>query len=102
VEVRIAGQSYAIKTDADEGYVHELAGFVDDRIREVQRGTRTVAMHSVAILAALHIADELFRERRGRKDLQRRVREKSRVILDYLETEGSKVTPHGQGGGSIS
>ncbi len=87
VAVTIAGQRYVLKSDADETYVNTLAGFVDARIRDVQRSSKQVATHQVAILAALQIADELFRERRGRAELRRRVREQSRRMLDALARE---------------
>jgi cell division protein ZapA len=82
--VSIAGQRYTIKSDADEGYVHALAGLVDERMREIQRGAKTAAPHAVAVLTALQIADELVRERRGRAELRRRVREETRAIRELL------------------
>ena len=85
--MNIAGQRYVLKSDADERYVHSLAGFVDDKIREVQRGSRHVATHEVAILAALQIADSLFRERRGRAALRKRVRTEARRMLDVISRE---------------
>ena len=39
----------------------QLAEFVDSRMREISSGTLTVDSLKVAILAALHIADELHR-----------------------------------------
>lgn len=83
----IAGQRYAVRTDSDETYVAQLAAYVDAKMREVRRATRLVPTHSVAILAALQIADELQRERRSRGELRREVRERSRAILRYLERE---------------
>ena len=83
----IAGQRYSLRSDADETYVNSLAGYVDEKIREVQRASKQVATHQVAILTALQIADELFRERRGRAELRRRVREQSRRMLDVIARE---------------
>lgn len=85
--VHIAGQRYVLKSDADEQYVHSLASYVDDRIRDVQRSTKQVSTHQVAILAALQIADSLFRERRGRAELRKRVRDQSRRLLDAIARE---------------
>jgi cell division protein ZapA len=89
VTVDIAGQKFTLKTDADEGYVKSLARFVTEKMDEAKRGAKTVATQSVAILAAMHIADDLFQARRSEKDLRRRVKEKSRTILDLLEKETS-------------
>ncbi len=87
VAVTIAGQHYTIKSDAEEAYVHSLAGLVDDKMREVQRGAKTAAPHAVAVLAALQIADELVRERNGRAELRRRVRQETRAIRQTLDRE---------------
>jgi len=47
VAVQIAGQKYVIKTDADEAYVGALARYVDKKIDEAKRVTRTVSTHQV-------------------------------------------------------
>jgi cell division protein ZapA len=87
VAVKIAGQQLTIKSDAEEAYVHSLAGLVDERIKDVQRGARTAAPQAVAVLAALQIADELVRERERRAALRRRVREKTSELKKLLERE---------------
>ena len=91
VAVEIAGQRYVIKSDADEAYVHELAHYVDGRIDELRRATRTVSTPQVAILAALNIADDLFRERREGGELKRKVRERTKAVLEYLQREAKQV-----------
>jgi cell division protein ZapA len=87
VGVEIAGQHYAIRTDAGEEYVEELARYVDRKIAEARRATRTVSTHQVVILAALNIADELFREQRLQSDLKDRIRERALRALEHLEEE---------------
>ena len=59
IKVEIYNQTYSIRSDGDAEYVHKLAEYVDTKMREVTTGTYTVDSHKVAILAALHIADEL-------------------------------------------
>jgi len=89
VTVDIAGQKFTLKTDADEGYVKSLARFVTEKIDDAKRGSKGMATQSVAILAAMHIADDLFQARRSEKDFRRRVKEKSKTILDLLAKETS-------------
>lgn len=85
VAVTIAGQRYSIRSDAEESYVQALAGVVDDKIKQVQRGAKTAPPQAVAVLAALQLADELERERTRRSDLRKRVREHSRAIRGLLD-----------------
>ncbi|HZS39525.1 MAG TPA: cell division protein ZapA [Polyangia bacterium] len=87
VAVTIAGQRFTLKSDAEEAYVQGLATLVDEKMREVQRGAKTAAPHAVAVLAALQLADELEREKRGRRELRARVRDKSRAIREFLDRE---------------
>ena len=87
VAVTIAGQRFTLKSDADEAYVQGLATLVDEKMREVQRGSKTAAPHAVAVLAALQLADDLERERRGRRELRARVRDKARTIREFLDRE---------------
>jgi len=61
IRVEIYNQTYNIRSDGDTEYIVKLADFVDNRMREISSGTLTVDSLKVAILAALHIADELHR-----------------------------------------
>src|ERR1041385_1328226 len=61
IRVEIYNQTYNIRSDGDSEYLMKLADFVDSRMREISSGTLTVNSLKVAILAALHIADELHR-----------------------------------------
>ncbi len=65
VHVEIFGQTYAVRAGADPGYVERLAAFVDGRMKEVARSTKTVDSQRIAVLAALNVADELFAARDG-------------------------------------
>lgn len=87
LSVRIAGQRFTIRSDADEAYVQSLAEYVDERLDEVHRGTRMVAPHRQAILAALNIADELFQEKEQRAVLRQEVSKRSSAIMARLDQE---------------
>ena len=87
VTVVIAGQKYVLRSDADEATVKELAAYVDARIREIQRQTRTADTQALATLAALQIAEELFGEREAQAALRKRIRDKSQSLLQFLERE---------------
>ena len=87
VAVQIAGHKYVIKTDADEAYVDALARYVDGKIDEAKKITKTVSTHQVVILAALNIADDLFRAEREGGELKKAVRERTKDVLKYIEQE---------------
>jgi cell division protein ZapA len=87
VTVHIAGQRYVLRSDGDDESVKAVAAHVDGRIRDIQKQTRTADTQALATLAALQIAEELFEERRAFADLRKKIREKGRAILQFLERE---------------
>ena len=64
-----------------------MAAFVDGKIRDVQKHTRTADTQAVAVLTALQIAEELFNERRQSGELRKKIREKSQSLLEVLARE---------------
>jgi cell division protein ZapA len=61
ISVDIQGQRYPIRSGLDPDYVSRLAAFVDDKMRAAADVTPTGDTLRLAVLAALNIADELFR-----------------------------------------
>ncbi|MFC2076489.1 cell division protein ZapA [candidate division KSB1 bacterium] len=63
VKVSIFGNEYGIKGEADPGYIREIAGLVDEKMNEVSEIMDIPSHAKVAVLAALNIADELYKAR---------------------------------------
>ena len=61
LSVEIAGQRYPIRSTLDPEYVATLATYVDEKMRAASDSTPTGDTLRLAVLAALNIADELFR-----------------------------------------
>jgi cell division protein ZapA len=61
--VKIYGENYPLRTSEPASRLEELARYVDARMREVAASGKVVVTSKIAVLAALHIADELFRLR---------------------------------------
>jgi cell division protein ZapA len=62
VSVEIHGQQYPIRSGLDPAYVAELAAYVDEKMRLAARESTAGETLKLAVLAALNIADEYFRE----------------------------------------
>lgn len=69
VRVHIGGEEHPIKGEASSDYIHRLARIVDDKITDVQSKNPNLTRHRVAILAALHLADELETLRKEHQEL---------------------------------
>ncbi len=61
IPVEIFGQRYPIRSTLDPEYVARLASYVDQKVRAAADSAPTSDSLRLAILAALNIADELFR-----------------------------------------
>jgi cell division protein ZapA (FtsZ GTPase activity inhibitor) len=65
VIVNLLSQRLTLRSDGDEEYVGEVAGFVNDRIQEVCKRSQGVSALNAALLTCLNIADELFRHKKS-------------------------------------
>ncbi|MGE5244249.1 MAG: cell division protein ZapA [Betaproteobacteria bacterium] len=61
VPVEIHGQRYPIRSALEPDYVLRLASYVDEKMRAAAESTPTGDSLRLAVLAAVNIADELFR-----------------------------------------
>ena len=85
--VEIFGSEYSIRADADADYVKTIAAYVDTKMNEIAQKQQLVSSTKVAILAAINIADEVFRERRKREQTELDVTLKARELSDVLARE---------------
>lgn len=85
MRVEIFDQSYHLSGDVDPAYMEELAGFVDEKLRAIAAGARSMDPHRIAVLAALNIADELFTLRRRSSELEGQLRQRAERALASVE-----------------
>jgi len=85
IRVEIYNQTYNIRSDGDGEYVVKLAEFVDSRMRDIASHTLTVDSLKVAILAALHIADELHRTKRHHESSDAQLASRSSECSEMLD-----------------
>jgi cell division protein ZapA len=88
VPVEIHGQRYSIRTTLAPEYVAQLAAYVNGKMRTVSDTAAPTDSLRLAVLAALNIADELFRlqDTAGAKDdeLAARAGEMERLLDSVL------------------
>jgi cell division protein ZapA len=105
IRVEIYNQTYNIRSDGDSEYLTKLADFVDSRMREISSGTLTVDSLKVAILAALHIADELHRLKQTHEQADAQLAMRSAEcaeMLDRLLKVRSNIEQEKGGPGTIA
>ena len=85
VQVKIYDQSYQLRSDSGDDYTRQLAKSVDATMRTIADKTKTYDSLRLAVLAALHFADECERLREHHDRLQEAVVEKTRRISEALD-----------------
>ena len=83
--VNIFGRDYKIKGIADENYILEMAKFVDTKMRELSNTSQLPSTERIAILTALNIADELFREKQKTSEAFSSVEERADQLMTLLD-----------------
>ncbi len=82
IKVTIFGKEYEVKGSTDEKYVEYLANYVDSVMRDISKRSSSFSSSNVAILAALNIADEMFKERQQFKQQIEELEKEIRNIID--------------------
>lgn len=87
VKVNIFGEDYPIRGDADSGYILRVGKYVDLKMREVaERLSSHKSPLRVAVLAAMNITDELFKEREDKEKKFLDVEKKAQTLLERLDS----------------
>ncbi|MEO7659911.1 MAG: cell division protein ZapA [Pyrinomonadaceae bacterium] len=85
IRVEIYNQTYSIRSDGDNQYIQDLADYVDAKMREISSGTMTVDSLKVAILAALHIADEFHQAKHSQAQVDAQLGTRSSECSEMLD-----------------
>jgi cell division protein ZapA len=92
VQVQILGQQLTIRGEADQDYILSVAQYVDRKMREVTEKLPVYSMSKVAILASLHIADELFKERANQSRVGTDVNGRAAALMRRLDEVLAEVS----------
>jgi cell division protein ZapA len=85
VSVEIRGQRYPIRSTLDAQYVSGLATYVDEKMRAASDSTPSGDSLRLAVLAALNIADELFRCQEVQEARSGELAERTRALERLLD-----------------
>ena len=80
IRVKIFGSEYPLRGESEE-FTRRVASYVDEMITSIHDRIPEQPTLTVAVLSALNITEDLFKER-----------EKGKVATSYIESEVSKMT----------
>jgi len=89
IRVNIFGSEYSLVSDDNENYVKEIARYLDEKMRQIDKNIAIKSASKIAVLAALNVIDELLQERKYRQKLIDQLNEEAKKInhsiVDFLE-----------------
>jgi cell division protein ZapA len=87
IVVEILGSEYRLEGEGNHERITEVARYVDRKMRELSLGGNPVPLGRVGVLAALNIAEELFREREEHRRLDVDLGRRLETMNEALERE---------------
>ncbi len=99
-DFKIAGLPYRLRSSQDDATVNDLVQYVDQKIQQAMKATRSGSVQSAAVLAALNIAEELIvLKRRALREIEH-IEDKALKLAQDIEqsknTKGISATPVSQ------
>jgi cell division protein ZapA len=82
IKVKIFGSEYPLRGESEE-LTKKVAGYVDEMINTIYAKIPEQPPLTVAVLSALNITEDLFKER-----------ERNRELADLVEQEIEKISEH--------
>ena len=74
VTVSICGEDYTLIAEEAPSYMQKVGAYVDDKLSELLEAAK-IGRSDAAVLTAVNIADELFKEREATEALRAQVKE---------------------------
>jgi cell division protein ZapA len=84
-EVNIFGQTYHIQGGGDSEQARQAAALVDEKMKLIASQVRSPERFRVAVLAALHLADEYLTARQQAAGIEKDVAVRSEQIVALLD-----------------
>ena len=73
ISVNIAGKMYSIIGNENKEYINKIASYVDEKIATLIDNNSELTTERAAVLAALNIADDLFKSEENVDNLREQV-----------------------------
>ena len=85
--VRILGEEYPIKSDADSNYLNELARYVEEKIVSITAQNKLPPRLKREVLAAIILADEYFTEKRKNGEIEEKLIKLTETVESIVDKE---------------
>lgn len=87
MNINVLGQNISLKTTLSQEESDQIVKFVEGKVNEILAKDRTILPAKAALLAALNVYSEYFKQKKENEEFLKQVRDKSSRILGVLEKE---------------
>ena len=87
LRIEVLGTSFVIQSDESPEHLARLSSYVKAKIEEVKGRYSFADPLTVAVLAALNIADDMFKLREGREPSAEEVESLAERLIDRMDDE---------------
>ena len=87
ITINVLGKEYSIKSDVEEESLNQIAGYLNGKVDEIIKTTKTVSAHNILILAAMSIANDYFQVQNAHESLVTRVERKSEHLASRIASQ---------------
>jgi cell division protein ZapA len=92
--VQVLGHEYPVEANpGEELYVNRLAQYVEERMRELKDESKVIDSYKLAVLAAMNIADDLFRLQDQRGTTSKSFDDKADELIHLLDEALESAAP---------
>ena len=93
VRLVIAGEEFTIRSDSPAEHTQAVADYVNQTVRRILSSGPIIESHKAAVMAAMQIADDLFRARAEAEELAGALRALGDDVRRLLPPAKRQVTP---------
>ena len=86
VKIKILDNEYLIKSEEDIEKVYEIAEYVNEKAKEINRSSGGLSEKKTIILTALDIANDYFQVLKERDDLLANINQRSKALIYNIDT----------------
>jgi len=87
ININVLGKEYSIKSDVEADSLNEIADYLNGKVDEIIKTTKTVSTHNVLILVAMSIANDYFDVKEKNESLVAMVESKSEHLASRIATQ---------------
>ena len=85
--ITLLNQKLSLRSDHDEGHVKAIADFVNVRLQDVMDKLHNVSSLNAALMTCLNMAEELFKQKEGKAQIEEKVSQIIEKIEHHLANE---------------